>query len=241
MAPTKIIFFSFSRRCFVILFASAFCQLTLAKATRFEVRDAAQRDSIQVVSEAQLEKIVAVNSSVLGWLEVDPEQPRQGVKGEYEVDLRGFVTGNPSRDTFLRDKLLNSGEFPTAKFVISKPLSFAATRLLDQQPTVVRMEGTFSIKGQNRVQPILVKLTYFKQSDKTGSRLSGNLIRISSSFDLDLANFGIIIPDGMKFRVAKVVQVNIDLIGNDGLVPFITPVTAGPASAGAAADGPKTK
>lgn len=216
-------------------------RISFAKPMRFEVRDAAQRDSIQVTSDAQLEKIVAINSAVLGWVEIDPDQPRQGVKGEVEIDLRSFVTGNASRDSFLREKLLSTSEFPTAKFVINKPLSFASTRLVDQQPTVVRLEGTFTIRGQIRTQPILVKFTYFKQSDKTSQRLPGNLLRITSSFDLDLSSFGITIPEGLKFRVGKIVQANIDLIGNDGPVPSLTPVISSAPGAAAAADGPKSK
>ncbi len=215
--------------------------IATAKAIHFDVRDAAQRDSIQLSSDAILEKIVGVNSAIVGWIEIDPNQPRQGIKGEFEVDLRSFVTGNPSRDAFLREKLLATPEFPFAKFTINKALSFGATRMNDQQPLVVRIEGTFTIRGQNKVQPILVKLTYYKQNDKTAQRLPGNLVRITSSFDLDLSAFGITIPDGLKYRVAKVVQTNVDLVGNDGPVPTLSPVISGAPGAAAAADGPKTK
>ncbi|MCB0403913.1 MAG: hypothetical protein KDD51_03955, partial [Bdellovibrionales bacterium] len=61
--------------------------------TRFEVRDAAQRDVVQFTSDAPLEKVIGVNSSLRGWVALDPNNLSKGVTGEFEVDMRTFDTG----------------------------------------------------------------------------------------------------------------------------------------------------
>lgn len=201
-----------------------FSTLAEAKPLRFEVKDAIQRDIVQFVSEAPLEKVVGLTSAVSGWVEVDPQKLSDGVKGEFEVDVRNFDTGNLLRNDHLREKFLFTSEFPVATFSFSKLSNSSKTQLPDQQSVVLRVEGTMKIKGVSKPLAVLLKTTYFKQSDMTNQRLGGNLLRVSSSFDLDLQNFGIMIPEGLKFKLARYVQVSVDVVGSDGRPPAIVPI-----------------
>ena len=189
----------------------------VGKMTRFEIRDAAQRDVVQFNSDTALEKVAGLSSGIAGWMEIDPELDSQGVRGEFEVDVRTFDTGNPLRNDYLKEKFLNAAEFPLATYTLNKLLRSDKMRLLDQQPVVLRVEGSLKFKGVIKSQPVLLKLTYFKNSEQTKQRLGGNLLRIASNFDLDLNLFGIVIPESLRFRLSRFLQINVDVVGSDAL------------------------
>jgi len=199
---------------FSLLIASLGCH---GKATRFLVKDAAQRDTVLFVSETPLEKTVGLSSAIAGWIELDPENIPEGIKGEFEVDLRTFDTGNPLRNEQMRERFLNTSEFPVATYSISRLLGSPKNKLMEQQPVVARVEGVFKIKGVPKPQNASLKMTYFKQSETTRQRLSGNLLRISSQFNIDILAFNIAIHDLLRGRLAKFLQVSVDVVGTDTL------------------------
>lgn len=198
-----------------------------AKAARFEVRDAAQRDVVQFISDTPLEKVVGVSTGIVGWTELDPEAIGSGVKGEFEVDLRTFDTGNSLRNEILRDKFFQTAEFPSAVFTVSRLIRSDKSRLIDGQPTVMRVEGKLRVKGVTKSQAVLLKVTYFKSSETTRQRLGGNLLRVSCNFDLDLGSFGIPLPDAVRARVSQFVQVAVDVVGSDNPNANVVPIPEG--------------
>ncbi|MCB0416828.1 MAG: YceI family protein, partial [Bdellovibrionales bacterium] len=88
--------------------------------TRFEVRDAAQRDIVQFTSDAPLEKVLGVNSSLRGWIAVDPNNLSKGVQGEFEVDMRTFDTGMLLRNEHFRTQFLETNQYPFSTFKIDR-------------------------------------------------------------------------------------------------------------------------
>jgi polyisoprenoid-binding protein YceI len=187
----------------------------LAKPSRFDMRDAVQRNLVQFVSDAVLEKTVGISNSLAGWLEIDPDRVGDGVKGEFEVDVRTFRTGIDLKDDQVRDKFLGGTEFPLATYSITRFVSASKPKLVEGQPITVKVEGTLSARGVSRPQPILLKLVYFRESEFTRQRLPGNLIKLSATFDVDISQFNVPIPDNQKVRVARFVQVTVDAVGTD--------------------------
>ena len=72
------------------------------RAVRFDMRDGGLRNLVQFTSDAPLEKVVGVSNTITGWLTLDPDKLTEGIKGEFEVDVRAFETGLPSRNEQLR-------------------------------------------------------------------------------------------------------------------------------------------
>jgi polyisoprenoid-binding protein YceI len=188
-----------------------------AKNTRFDFRDVGLRNLIHFVSDAPLEKILGISNFVSGWLELDPDHLSDNARGEFQVDVRTFETGIDSRNDQLRDKVFDAAEFPIAVFTVQKVLSVSQPRLGGGQPVSVRIQGLMKIKGVSHPQDILVKLLYLGQTEITKQRLTGNLLKLSASFDVDTSQFNLIVPDTFRERFAKFVQVEVDAIGTDTL------------------------
>jgi len=199
-----------------------------AKPIRFEVRDPAQRDLIQVTSDIPLEKMVAISSAVGGWFEIDPDKLSDVVKGELQSDVRNFDSGNSSRNDFLRDKVWMAPEGPGIVFVPQKMLHVSKARLGEGQPVAFRVEGLLKYRGLSKVISVLGKMTYQKQSEATAAhRGPGNLIRVSANFDLDLTQFGFSTPEIGKARLSRYLQVSTDFVASDTqwvtAVPVVNP------------------
>jgi polyisoprenoid-binding protein YceI len=195
-----------------------------ANIMRFEARDAVQRDVVQFTSDALLEKVMGLSSSVAGFIEVNPDQITDGLKGEFEVDLRTFDTGSALRNDNLRDKFFNVAEFPTASFSFTRVVNSSKPKLQDQQTVIARVDGSLKLKGISKPQTITVKLVYFKAGELSRQRYQGNLLRVSTSFDVDTSLYNITIADALKSRLARYIQVTADLVTSDAPPPILVPV-----------------
>lgn len=208
-----------------LIFSLLLCGPLVAKTVRYEVRDPAQRDLIQVTSDIPLEKMVAVSSAVGGWFEIDPEKLMDNARGELLSDVRTFDSQNSSRNDFLKDRVWQAQEGPTLSFTINKMLHVSKARLSEGQPVAFRLEGLLKYRGQSKVTSVLGKLTAIKQTEGTiAHRGPGNLLRVSANFDLDLTQFGFTTAEIVKARLARYLQVSVDFVASDS--PW-TPV-AGP-------------
>lgn len=207
------------------IFLLCFGDPLLGKPIRFEVRDPAQRDVIQVTSDIPLEKMVAVSTAIGGWFEIDPDKLMDNAKGELLSDVRTFDSYNSSRNDFLKDRVWQAQEGPTLSFTINKMLHVSKARLSEGQPVAFRLEGLLKYRGQSKVTSVLGKITSIKQTDATiAHRGPGNLLRVSANFDLDLSQFGFTLAEVSKARMARYLQVSVDFVASDS--PW-TPV-AGP-------------
>lgn len=194
----------------------------LAKPTRFEVKDAAFRNLIQFSSDAPLEKVVGTSHFITGWVEVDPQNLKGAFKGEWEVDMRGFEMGPDSRQMKLRETLLSTPEFPGASFKADKLLDPSANELAAGKAVTAKISGTLTVRGVARRHELAVKATYFPETDWTKKRLGGNLLKMSTTFDLALADVKFTIPDLLSGLLAPSLKVSVDAMGTDQL-PVATP------------------
>ncbi len=203
-------------------FAASAAGGALAKPTRFEVKDAAFRNVIQFSSDAPLEKVVATSHFVTGWVEIDPQNLKGAFKGEWEVDMRGFEMGPDSRQVKLRETLLSTAEFPGASFKADKLTEASANELAAGKSVTARVSGTLVVRGVARRQEMAVKATYFPETDWTKKRLGGNLLKMSTTFDLTLSDVKFTIPDVLSGLLAPTLKVAVDAMGTDQL-PVATP------------------
>lgn len=189
--------------------------LASAKTTRFDMRDSLQRNVVDFVSDAPLEKIVGLSTALWGWVELDPENLAKGVRGELEMDMRTFETGIAARNAQLREKVFLSNENPVAKFTIRRLLHTPKRAMLSLQPVTIDAEGELFFRGQTSSEKVPLKLIFMVESDKTRQRLPGNLLRIQAALTLDLGRYQIEIPEVWHLRFSPKVAVHLDAIGTD--------------------------
>jgi polyisoprenoid-binding protein YceI len=185
-----------------------------AKTVRFDFRDVGSRNLVYFISEGPLQKTLGSSHALSGWLELDPEKVNDGIRGQWEVDVRTFDTRLDAINAGVRASS-GTGENPLANFVVTRLTSASRTSLLEGQPCTVRVEGNLTLKGVTKVQTVLVKLTYFRESVDTRQRLPGNLLRFSSSFDQDLNDFNISVPEEQRMQFSRFLQVFADGSGTD--------------------------
>ena len=199
----------------ILILVFTFVTPASAKPVRFDFRDAGGRNIVHFVSDAAVEKTIGLSSSIAGWLELDPDRLSEGVKGEFDVDVRTFHTGVELRNDFLKDKFMGASEFPIATFTLSRVLNSSKTKLPDGVPVTMRVDGTLKAKGVTRAQAILVRVTYMKESEMTRQRLPGNLLKVAANFDIDGIQYGAQIPESQKARFSRFIQVHVDAVGTD--------------------------
>ncbi|MEZ4750624.1 MAG: YceI family protein [Bdellovibrionota bacterium] len=201
-----------------------FTRLALASEwTRFEVRDAAQRDIVQFTSDAPLEKVIGVNSSLRGWVALDPNNLSKGVQGEFEVDMRTFDTGMLLRNEHFRTQFLETSQYPFSTFKIDKLVQTSSSKLGTGQTVLLKTEGTLKIKAVSKSIPVDLKLVFYKENKKTRERLEGNLLRISARFAVDISDFGVFWNEDLALRLTKKVRIQVDALGSDAAAPLYIP------------------
>lgn len=193
-----------------------------AKTTRFEVKDVAFRNVVIFISDAPLEKAVGTTHFVSGWMEVDPSAIRSGIKGELEVDIRAFEVGPESRQSKWRESIFGTADFPGAIYKIEKLVEASSNELKSGKMVTGRISGVLSAHGVARRQEMSIRATYFTESEWSKRRLTGNLLKVSASFDLVLADYKMAIPEPLAGLVAPFFRVTADVVGTD-LLPVASP------------------
>ena len=179
------------------------------------MKDAGGRNNIHFISSGRLESTVGIAKTVGGWIDVDRDKVIDGLKGMFEVDVRGFTTGIEGRNEFFKDKIVNASEFPLSSFTIAKVRGASSSALREGGCVTLQVEGTLRMRGMELPQVVLMKLSYFKTNEATKLRLPGNLLRLETNFDVDLKAFGIQIPSLYTLSYSPFVQVFVDLLGTD--------------------------
>lgn len=183
----------------------------------FEIRDLTQRNLMAFVSDAPLEKMIAQCHLLRGWVEVNPQQISEGIKGEIELDTRSCETGSGIRDLLLQEKILDIKQYPLAKIQIVKwvkELSGTLTEKADEKRSV---ELAIDYRGKITTMEAPIKLSYFLEGEKTKNRLPGNLLKISSQVELGLSSLGITIPEDLKQTLSSKLEVIFDSVGTSKL------------------------
>jgi hypothetical protein len=197
------------------LVAIFFCSTLLAKPMRFDLRDPFQRNLLRVDADSPLERTTAIINNIRGFIELDPTNLALGIKGEIQVDLRRLETAVPTKNDFIKEKLLQTSEFPMATIIVEKAVGTPPRMLRDAVSAVVRLSGKATVRNLTQNMEWVTKITWYTQSDTSKTRMPGNLIRISGQQEVDLTPFGISIPDSMKSRLLPRVSILADLMGSD--------------------------
>lgn len=218
----------FLHRLVVVALTLALCPFSVF-ATRFDIKDAGLRNLFYLVNDAPLEKMIGLSNALDGWIDLNPQKIRDGVKGQFVIDLRTLETGNEIRNEFVKEKLLQTSEFPVLNFEFSK-LSHSTSDVLKKDlPAVVKVEGQMRLRGQVRPMALFLRLSYLPESEMTRARLPGNLLKVSTSFDLEISDFGLGVVDALTPRVARQLQLAVDAMATDvNQTSLVLPIPEGP-------------
>lgn len=187
---------------------------SLSKPIEFIVSDELGRDNVSFTSDAPIELIVGRTTAVKGKIKIDDtlDLKKVPIEASFEVDLTTIDTGIKLRDEHMRDNFLETKQYPKAIFKLKKIIPGTETKLIDSTSLKLSAEGDFTVHGVTVKKTILLKVTYFRESDFTHNRFEhGDIIRVQSTFEVPLKEHKIKRPEVIFQKLVDTVIVSIDV------------------------------
>ena len=173
-------------------------------------------DTVRFETTAPVEDIVGTNNQISGFVKADPASIRSAATAfRVEVDVAAFKTGVDARDGGVR-KALNAEANPKAIFTLEKITSSSAAAAAPNTPVDVVGQERFQLNGVRKPIEVKARVTYVPKGGPFSSMRPGNFVRISSSFDIRLTDYGIerngsVLP----LQVGETAHVTVSLLASD--------------------------
>ena len=185
--------------------------------TVFAIDDSKGRDSVSFSSSAPLEDIVGTTSEIHGYLIFDPKNPKNGVRGDLRVSVASLNTGIPLRDEHLRGpSWLDAEKFPEIRYRIDGTNGVKLLKEGDGFRTFeMKLSGIMTLHGQSRRLYATARVTYLPESERTRTRLPGDLLAGRAKFKVPLKHFGIKGFEGVVgSKVSEEIEISVGIMGS---------------------------
>ncbi len=169
-------------------------------------------DTVYFRSSARLEFIEGKTTNLTGGFSVDPQNTSSGVTGLFQVDLRTLKTGIDMRDEHMRERHLQTDQYPFAYFSIESVSGLPAALKSDTTYTVTGA-GLFYIHGGKRSIPISLEVRAH-----AGDHTSDGM-KVRAKFSLNLDEFGIPRPRAVFLKLAETINVEVIFAAYNNLAP----------------------
>jgi polyisoprenoid-binding protein YceI len=185
-------------------------------AQTFSVDSKDGRNQASFISDAPFEKIVGLASGLDATVMLNVNDITQKPMGKVKVPINNIKTGIDLRDEHLRSEMwLNSEKFPYAEFQLTGIKNPSSQKLNEGQKVSATLIGKFSVHGVTKDIEVPAILAYFKESEKTKAKAPGNLLVANAEFSINLADFGVKIPDMVVGKVNDDVKITTSFVATD--------------------------
>ena len=171
------------------------------------------------VSDAMLETITGTTSQVSGAISVDLTNP-SAATGNISIDASSLRTGIDMRDQHLvGEDWLNAAEYPTIDFALASVTAPEGAVLVHGETIEVTVTGTLSIRGESKEVTAPASVSFYEISDPAVAAAYGienNLVRVQTSFDIDLGDYGLSIPPMLTAKVSNYIQLTVRVTAQQG-------------------------
>jgi len=209
MTKYKAVFFLFLGLS-AVLSAQGFTSNVSGEQT-FNFVDKMGRNQATFYSEMPIEDINGTASGITGTASLNVSD-FSTLQGKIDITVESFKTGIEMRDGhILGKKWLDSEQFPLVSFEIKSVSDIQKT---SDTKLTAKVTGDFSLHGVTKEITTDVKAQLLEESDKTKSRMKGDLLSIRASFNIKLSDFGVennIIGN----KVADDIEVGINMVGTN--------------------------
>lgn len=202
---------------FLMTLITIYSSLSAAGEQKFSVDDPAGRNTVTFKSEAPLEDIVGTSNKITGYIVFNPDNPGEGGFAELSVPVSSLKTGIPLRDEHMQSAgWLDAGSYPEITLKLNKVLDARVLKETDSSRTFnVTVSGELNLHGVSKPVEMEARLSYLAESEKTKTRLPGNLLAVRTGFDVKLADHNITGPEGMEVigaKVGEVISIEVSLV-----------------------------
>ncbi len=157
-------------------------------------------DEVFLRENNRLFTAVGVTPSVSGDILLDRAQPARARMGEIRVDLRQLSSDSDRRDRALREKYLDTRQFPFATLT-NATFSGMPARLVERQRFTFAIVGDLTVHGTTR-----------RTSWRGDAVLVGDTLRGSAHTQVKMSDFGIEVPRLLALRSEDDVIVKIEFV-----------------------------
>ncbi|MAF12884.1 hypothetical protein CMK11_20735 [Candidatus Poribacteria bacterium] len=190
------------------------------------------RDELEFTSRAPLESITGRAAKIRGAIAIhDPTRLLgDSVDAWFEVDLTTIDTGIELRNAHMRDRFLQTADYPTATLRLREvtdavvaddagPDGVRAVSALEPGvPTRLSILGSFRLHGAERqIQIDDLTVTHMSASDDTKGVRPGDLLTVRGSFVIRLDDYDIERPRGLLLRLSDKVRVEFHMTAATGI------------------------
>ena len=191
--------------------AALFVTGALAQSQKFMVGNAGGMKVSQIFtvdSDADFENFTGQTHKVTGALTFDPAKGTGG--GKIVVDLNSIDTGLAMRNEHLRgDMWFNTAKYPQAVF--------EAKSVRRKSGDKYEVTGNLTLHGVTKTIKAECTARYIKESEATKKAMfMGDVLNVKTAFQVKLADFGVMIPDMAKGKVAETITVRLNVFGYTG-------------------------
>ena len=177
----------------------------------FNFADKMGRNQATFYSETPIEDINGTASGLSGNAVLDVSD-FSTVKGKIAITVESFKTGIEMRDGHIQGKKwLDVKQFHVVSFEIT---GVTEIKNISDTKLTAKVTGNFTLHGVTKVITVDVKAMLLEESEKTKSRMKGDLLSIRASLGVKLSDFGVennIIGN----KVADDIEVGINMVGSN--------------------------
>ncbi len=160
------------------------------------------RNSIQVHSKTQVDSFISHTQNVTGRIELDLASPGSNLAGYVEVGLGSLDTGIPRRNRHMREKVLETAQFPSVKFTLRGVRDPLPAPIPEGKPIPVTVLGQLALHGVEKRIEAPLEVIYHR---------AGHELAITGRFSLLLSTYDIKAPRFLLVKVADEQQVSFSL------------------------------
>lgn len=194
-----------------VAFAALAITSAFAQEIKFTVGNAGGMKVSQTFSfdsAADFENFTGQTHKVSGSVIFDPKTGKGG--GKIIVDIASIDTGIAVRNDHLRsDMWFHAEKFPQA--------IFEASSVKRKSGDKYEVTGKLTLRGVTKTIKTEATAKYIKESEATRKAMfMGDVVNIKTSFKIKLADYGVMIPDMAKGKVAETINVKLNVFGYSG-------------------------
>lgn len=179
-----------------------------AQAKTFSVGDQPQRMSAQFESVTEYETFLGTTNKITGTISYDPSNKTGG--GKLVIDASTLKTGVDLRDEHMRSaNWLDTAKYPN--------IVFETTQVKLKSGDNYTVTGNLTLHGVTKKVTTTVAFKYLPASAATKANgFKGDVVRLTTNFNLKLSDYGIKVPDQLTGKVANQVAISIKAFGTTG-------------------------
>lgn len=178
------------------------------KSEAYNLNNAVGNNSVTFHSVMPVEEMHGTADDVTGRFQFDPTN-LELTKGEIIVGVMSMKTAIAKRDEHMYSSTwLDAAKYPAITYVFKSLTNVKATLQDGRYVATAKATGTFTMHGVTKPLTADVVITYVPASKETAKRAAGNLVMVTASFSVPLADYGV---KGKGSVIGKEISPTIDV------------------------------